>query len=61
MHFTGRLRKVYDAHGERIAELVPEGNIPALQEGENRCLFEHAGEPARAQITFMTHDEPLCP
>lgn len=53
--------KVYDAHGERIAELVPEGNIPALQEGENRCLFEHAGEPARAQITFMTHDEPLCP
>jgi hypothetical protein len=53
--------RVYDARGERISDVVPTGQTPLLEHGENLCAFGQAGEPVPARATVITYGEPLNP
>ncbi|GMU20965.1 MAG: hypothetical protein AMXMBFR13_10610 [Phycisphaerae bacterium] len=58
----GRDCKLYGANGELLREVALEGDVPAMNPGENRvelrCGIEGATHP-RARVTIMTVGEPL--
>jgi hypothetical protein len=52
--------KVYDAKGELIGEIKPQGNIPQLEAGSNVVQFScnvPPGVNARANVTIISQDE----
>jgi hypothetical protein len=54
--------RVYDATGEEIAQVKPEGNLPEFQPGDNGILFDCANREDtnwRGRITIMTEGPPL--
>ncbi len=56
--------KVYDARGECIGNVTPNGDAPVVAQGENVFMIAsdaQATEPARARVTVMTYGEPLVP
>lgn len=52
--------KAYDAKGELIAEIKPQGEVPQLESGNNRVQFScevPPGVSARANVTIISQDE----
>ncbi|MFO1514174.1 MAG: hypothetical protein U1F83_14880 [Verrucomicrobiota bacterium] len=54
--------RVYDAKGEMVGELMPQGSIPLLEKGSNFVEFACGvpqGVSARANVTIISEDEKL--
>jgi len=54
--------KVYDAKGELIGEIKPQGNVPQLEPGNNAVRFSYdvsPGASARANVTIISQDDTL--
>lgn len=54
--------KLYGPEGKLISEVEPRGEMPILQEGDNRIHFncdDSEGVNARANVTIISRGEPL--
>ncbi len=54
--------RVYNAAGEIVGQVIPEGSIPLLQPGPNRVTFScqsASGLSARAVVTLISSGSPL--
>jgi hypothetical protein len=54
--------KLYSPEGKLISEVEPRGEVPILQEGDNRIHFNcdvPTGNSARANVTIISRGEPL--
>jgi hypothetical protein len=54
--------KLYGSEGEVTAEVMPQGEVPILREGENEVKFAcdvPVGVSARAKVMLVNHGEPL--
>jgi len=54
--------KLYGPKGELISEIIPQGQIPMLEEGDNRIKFTCDVSPdvsARARVTVISKGDPL--
>ena len=53
---------LYGPSGEALCDVLPEGNAPNAQAGENVVQFAcdvEAGERPRARVAIITEGEPL--
>ena len=56
--------RLYDARGAMLRKVVPQGEPPRLEAGENRATFScqgPEGSVARARVTVITQGDPLGP
>jgi hypothetical protein len=56
--------RLYDARGALLRKVVPQGEPPRLEAGENRATFScqgPEGSVARARVTVITQGDPLGP
>ena len=54
--------KIYDARGELIGQVRPEGEVPLLDAGDNTIRFSHEGAQdvkPRVRVTTITRGDPL--
>ncbi len=54
--------KLYGPKGELLMEVIPEGAIPDLENGENEILFSGDGPgeiSSRVQVTIISEGDPL--
>jgi hypothetical protein len=54
--------RIYNADGEIVGEVMPEGRVPQLQAGPNRISFscqETPGLSTRARVTLISSGSPL--
>ena len=54
--------KLYGPKGELLMEVIPEGDIPDLENGENEILFSGDGPgeiSSRVQVTIISEGDPL--
>jgi len=56
--------KLYGSQGQLLQEVNPQGEVPVLQSGDNRCEFGSGTTPGlspRACVTVISQGEPLLP